>query len=455
MILIAATARFDARSVAGQLTQTGFEADLIELPLRGDLAAIPTAHAWVALIEPKSDLTWLGTWVERLRRRVDGARELVVCCPQLSEPDRSVLFECGASRVVTPTEFQTVAVTERLLAELILAGQLQPDGLGGLRGATPRMQDLYRRIGILAPVADPVLILGETGTGKELVARELHRLSGRKGNLLAVNVGEFTKDLVESELFGHQRGAFTGALQRRGLLLEAGAGTLFLDEIGDLPWGSQVKLLRVLDEMKVRPVGANTWEPFRARVVLATNCDLEAASSAGEFRQDLLERLKAFTLKLPPLRDRKADIPALVEHFVTEHNQQHSCRRSVPPAILDVLFRHRWPGNVRELRGVVRAAATYADREDGPINSLHILDSLRAAPPAPVTQSLEFDPLTETWRTVHDRIRLQYFRSLLVATGGRKIVALERSGLQKTQFYKLLSELELVDKGQGQPEGDL
>lgn len=447
MILLAATAALEARLVAGQLAQAGFGADLIELPQRGDVAVTPQGHPWVALIEPRADLTWLGTWVERLRCRANGVKELVVCCPQLSEPDRRVLLECGASRVVTPTDFQAAAVTERLLAELILAGVVVPEALGELRGATPSMRDLYRRIEILAPVADPVLILGETGTGKDLVARELHRLSGRKGDLLAVNVGEFTKDLLESELFGHQRGAFTGALQRRGLLLEAGSGTLFLDEIGELSLASQVKLLRVLDEMKVRPVGANTWEPLKARVVLATNRDLEAAASAGEFRRDLLERLRAFTLRLPPLRDRKADIPALAEHFVAEHNREHSCQRSVPPVLRDVFFRHRWPGNVRELRGLIRAAATYADRKDGPINSLHVLDSLRAAPPAMLGQSLAFDPLTETWKAVHDRLRLAYFRNLLSGAGGRKDLAQQRSGLGKSQFYDLLKQLGLGPGG--------
>jgi DNA-binding NtrC family response regulator len=378
---------------------------------------LPTGARWVALVDPVSDLTWLGSWVDRLRRRVDGVDELVACCPQLSGPDRRVLLDCGASRVVTPTDFQAAAVTDRVYAELILAGEVQPSALGALRGATPRMRELYRRIRILAPLPEPVLILGETGTGKELVARELHHLGHRKGELLAVNVGEFARDLVESELFGHQRGAFTGALQRRGLLVEAGEGTVFLDEIGDLTMASQVKLLRVLDEMKVRPVGANTWQPIKARIVLATNRDLETATAAGEFRQDLYERLRMFTLDTPPLRERRADIPALAEHFLSE-------------------------------------PATYADCQDGPINALHVLDSLRAAPPSTSAQSLAFDPMAEPWRTVHDRLRVMYFRSLISSAGGRKDLAQERSGLSKSQFYDILKQLGLSEGVNSGQSGD-
>jgi len=446
MIVIAASTRFDPRPVAASLTHLGVEADALVLPTRGDLAMLPAGARWVALVDPVTDLTWLGSWVERLRRRVGGVDEIVACCPQLSGADRRVLRDCGASRVVTPTEFQAAAVTDRVYAELILAGEVQPSALGALRGATPQMRELYRRIRILAPLNEPVLILGETGTGKELVARELHQMGHRKGELLAVNVGEFARDLVESELFGHQHGAFTGALQRRGLLVEAGEGTVFLDEIGDLPKASQVKLLRVFDEMKVRPVGANTWQPIKARIVLATNRDLQAATAAGEFRKDLYERLRMFTLDTPPLRERRPDIPALAEHFLSEHNRQTSSRRVMPPGIDDALFRYRWPGNVRELRGLVWAAATYAECQDGPINALHVLDSLRAVSPSTSAQSLAFDPIAEPWRTVHDRLRVMYFRSVISAAGGRKDLAQQRSGLSKSQFYDILRKLELSEE---------
>jgi DNA-binding NtrC family response regulator len=223
-----------------------------------------------------------------------------------------------------------------------------------LIGESPAMQRLRRQIARFGPTELPVLIFGESGTGKELVARALHDASGRRGELIAVNCGALPRELIESELFGHERGAFTGAQRRHlGCFGEADCGTLFLDEIGELPLELQPRLLRALENRAIRPVGAAREQPVDVRVLAATHRDLEQAVREGRFRADLYYRLCALEIAIPPLRERVEDIPLLIRHFLVELPGKlgPSGRRfTLHDDELPPLLAHPWPGNVRQLR---------------------------------------------------------------------------------------------------------
>jgi DNA-binding NtrC family response regulator len=224
------------------------------------------------------------------------------------------------------------------------------------------MQALFRRIERVAPIDVPVLILGETGTGKELVARAIHQLSRRRERRFeVVNCGALTRELLLTELFGHERGAFTGAVARKpGLLVVADGGTVFLDEVGDLPLDAQVMLLRVLQDGEIRPVGSTQTVRVDVRLVAATHRDLETEVERGAFREDLYYRLRRVLLEVPPLRARREDIPLIVEHFRVRVNRRYGLSvRGLRPAALGVLDRQSWRGNVRDLEGVVEQAMIF------------------------------------------------------------------------------------------------
>jgi transcriptional regulator with PAS, ATPase and Fis domain len=226
----------------------------------------------------------------------------------------------------------------------------------------PISADLLEYIERISPSEAPVLIGGETGTGKELVARHIHLLSGRKGPFLAVNCGAISDHLAESELFGHEAGSFTGAVgKREGWFEAANGGTLFLDEIGDLPLPLQVKLLRVLQEKEVVRIGSRKSIPVDVRLVAATNVDLDYAVNAGHFRRDLLYRINIAHVKLPPLRDRPGDILPLAEYFLKSYSQRMGSKQSqFSPEAIDLLLSYSWPGNIRELENVVHFALLVA-----------------------------------------------------------------------------------------------
>jgi nitrogen regulation protein NR(I) len=226
-------------------------------------------------------------------------------------------------------------------------------------GTSPAMQEVYKAIGRLAPQDVTVLLLGESGTGKELVARAIYQHSKRADKpFLAINCAAIPESLLESELFGHEKGAFTGAdRQRIGKFEQAHGGTLFLDEVGDMTPLTQAKVLRLLQEQKFERVGGRETIATDVRVIAATNQDLEQLVTAGKFRQDLLYRLNGFTLTLPPLRDRKEDIPLLAEYFIRQANRMLGKDvRTIAPEAIQVLQAQPWPGNIRELQGVIRAA---------------------------------------------------------------------------------------------------
>ena len=238
---------------------------------------------------------------------------------------------------------------------------------GDILGATPRMQRVLRMVEKIAPTDSPVLITGESGTGKELVARAIHYQSRRADRpFIALNCGALPENLVESELFGHVRGAFTGAQhEKRGLFEEADRGTLFLDEIGELAPNLQVKLLRVLQQGEVRRVGDNQARLVDVRILAATNKDLLAALKSGEFREDLYYRLNVFQIELPPLRDRRDDIGVLAMYFMSRYaRRQGKELDGFSPEAQATLLRYDYPGNVRELENAVQRAVTLAD---GPV----------------------------------------------------------------------------------------
>jgi two-component system response regulator HydG len=238
--------------------------------------------------------------------------------------------------------------------------------MGALLGDSAPMRRMRALIDAVGPTESTVLVLGESGSGKELVARAVHDSSARVGKpFLAINCGALAESVLESELFGHARGAFTGAVSaRRGLFEEASRGTLFLDEVGEMPLALQVRLLRVLEQREVRPVGSNETRTVDVRVVAATNRDLESSAKAGTFREDLYYRLNVVSIDVPPLRDRAADIPLLVHHFLARHAQQlKKTVTSIDPEALQILTTYAWPGNVRELLNAVERSVVLARSE--------------------------------------------------------------------------------------------
>src|SRR6266576_840436 len=242
----------------------------------------------------------------------------------------------------------------------VLQRQLRETGrLGDLVGGTKAMQEVMRIVEMAAPSSASVLITGETGSGKEIVARTIHRLSPRAGGpFVAINCSAIPETLMESEIFGHERGAFTGAAERRiGCFELSDSGTLLLDEIGEMPAPTQAKLLRVLEDRKVRRLGSKTETPVDVRVVAATNKDPEQAVGNGQLRQDLYFRLNVFHIHLPPLRDHKEDIPLLVEHILRDVNAKHGRHvRGIGAEVMDIFMGHTWPGNIRELRNALERA---------------------------------------------------------------------------------------------------
>jgi len=303
-------------------------------------------------------------------------------------------------------------------------------------GSSPALQEMLRQVRKVAPTKTTVLLTGESGTGKELVARALHELSPRAAMpFVAVNCGAIPAELLESELFGHVRGAFTDASRdKKGLAAEADGGTLFLDEIGELPLQLQVKLLRFLEDEMVRRVGDTRSEKVDVRVVAATARDLARAVKEGQFREDLFYRLNVVNVRLPALRERPGDVPALVEHFLSKYRRlrPEEPLTGVSPQALEVLRSHRWPGNVRELEHAVERAVVLAD---GPlIGEDDLPDEVRAAPvPAAVAPGRDLS-VKRAFRSLEE----QFIRAALERTGGNRTRAAELLDLSyRALLYKI------------------
>ncbi len=318
-----------------------------------------------------------------LLEEVDGRPETVLITGEASVETAVEALRRGVSDYLTkPVDFArvkmvlgNVARTRELKEEnLSLRGELRKLGrFGQLIGASPLMQKVYDLVGRVAKTDATVLITGDTGTGKEIVAETIHQLSRRsRAAFLPLNCGAVSPNLIESELFGHERGSFTGADRfHKGYFERADHGTLFLDEITETPVELQVRLLRVLETSTVTRVGATEAMKVDVRVIAATNRDPEEAVAAGKLREDLLYRLNVFPIRLPTLWDRREDIELLSEHFLGLLNKQEGTSKEFTRAALERLRTHRWPGNVRELRNVVQRAFILAEEDIG-IDSLSL-----------------------------------------------------------------------------------
>ena len=303
--------------------------------------------------------------------------------------------------------------------------------VGSLIGRTAPMLEVYKHIAYAADSAAPVLIVGESGSGKELVARAIHSHSKRaREPFVAINCGAIADTLLESELFGHQRGSFTGAVaDHKGVFEQAGGGTVMLDEIGDTTAALQVRLLRVLEEGEVRPVGGNRSLRVNARVIAATNMPLEQAVAEGRFRQDLYYRLGVIVIRVPPLRDRRADIPLLIGSFLEDACTRAGQRKMLSTAALDALLRHTWPGNVRELRNSIERLVVSS--HGTLIEAFDLTDTVIAPPPA-ATGGQPFSDLPTL-----DDLERRYLLHVLEAANGNRTRAAEILGVDRRTLYRM------------------
>ena len=312
-------------------------------------------------------------------------------------------------------------------------------GFESIIGRSAPMERLFEQMKLVAPTRSSVLIIGESGTGKELVANALHRASPRRNErFLAINCGAIPSDILESELFGHERGAFTGAVARKiGKFELAHRGSLFLDEISELYPELQVKLLRVLEERQVMRVGGSDLIDVDFRLIAATNRDLEKEVAEGRFREDLYYRLKVVTLRIPPLRERPSDIPQLAEHFLSLFSQEHGkSPKRLSPEALELLSRYPWPGNVRELRNVMESSVVFSQGDEitPPELPVEVRDSTSVSTSGAPVQAVVGEP-----RTMAD-IERQAILETLERTGGHRARAADVLGIGLRTLQRKLKE---------------
>ena len=352
---------------------------------------------------------------------------------------------------VDATRLKTILAnaTRQLDTELeleVTRRQLRQSGvLGALVGHSRAMQEVFGLIERIAPSNVSVLVTGESGTGKELVARTLHDLSERKSRpFVAVNCAAIPETLMESEIFGHEKGAFTGAVERRAGCFElAEEGTLLLDELGEMPIGTQAKLLRVLEERKLRRLGARTEQDVDVRVLAATNRDPEAAVAAGQLRSDLYYRLNVFHIHMPALRDHREDIPDMVHIMLADMNSKHARRvAGVSAAVLERLQQHDWPGNGRELRNLMERAVILAP-DNGLIEVDHLPSGLGKSSTAVAPVSDANSVSIRIGSTVGEAERLLILRTL-EHTGQNKTRAAEILGVSLKTLHNKLKEYEMA-----------
>jgi DNA-binding NtrC family response regulator len=337
--------------------------------------------------------------------------------------------------------------TQQIVAEnLLLKQQLHEKySFGNIVGRSASMRSIFQEIEQVATTNATVLIQGESGTGKELIASALHHHSSRaNGPLVKVNCVAFVETLIESELFGHEKGAFTGAHRtRKGRIEMAHQGTLFLDEIGDLSLSAQLKLLRVLQEREIERVGGNVPIPVDVRLVAATNRDLESEVEKGTFREELYYRIKVISIKVPPLTGRAEDIPLLVNHFVETFNAEHDKKvEGLSPAAMRAMVRYGWPGNVRELRNVVESLVVVTrsaiiEERDLPAD---LLGDNRDQPEITISLGVT---VSETER--------QVILATLRMTGGNKARAARILGIGKKTLYRKLADYGVLPDDPSQP----
>jgi two-component system response regulator HydG len=319
-------------------------------------------------------------------------------------------------------------------------------GFEGVVGNSPKMHEVLAKLKAIAPTSATILIQGETGTGKELVAKAIHNNSPRKNkNFVAMNCTALNENLLEDELFGHEPGSFTGADRlRKGRFEHANGGTLFLDEVGDMPPSLQAKLLRVLENQEVYRLGSNEPIKVNVRLLSATNRDLEAAVQNGQFRQDLYFRLKVVTVKLPPLRERRMDIPLLTAHFIKEFNKKHGKAVSTVPAepVRKAMQSYEWPGNVRELRNVMESMVVQDHDGVLGLDDLQEGDGLKGLSPA---NGGAAGPANLVGRPLRE-VERYFIEQALQLTEGNREEAAKMLGIGERTLYREIQDWKLQDR---------
>jgi two-component system response regulator AtoC len=443
------------RGTCAEILQTlGFEVRVAN-SAEGALAILESAQIDIVLADVRAPGA---SGVELLKgiKRKSPATDVVMMADSGSIPEAVEAIKLGAydyiSNIGKPfkaddlrhllqrlVEKQRLASENRLLREEVSTLQ----GFGRLIGASEAMQAIYRLILKIAGKRHPVLVLGESGTGKELVAHAIHAYSPWHDRpFVPIDCGALPPTLIESELFGHVRGAFTGAdATRVGLLASAGSGTVFLDEVGELQVGLQVKLLRALQEREFKAIGANTPTRLEARIVAATNRELEAAIKEGTFRKDLYYRLNVVTIKTPPLRGRKGDIPALVHSFLERYRGEDGEVREISSEALSRLMSYNWPGNVRELENCIQHALALASGSEIGLSDL----------PAHLLNEAGKDSVPEQEVTSLQQLERRAIVQALQETGGDRLRAAKLLGIGKTTIYRKLKEYGLEDSTEVPP----
>ena len=313
----------------------------------------------------------------------------------------------------------------------------RPDVFEDMLGASPQMQAVFAFVRKVATTGAPVLILGENGTGKEMVARALHRRSRQSsGPFVPINCHAIPENLLESELFGHEKGSFTGAhVQRKGLIESASGGTLFLDEIGELPASLQVKLLRFLQEKTFQRVGGRQEIQSDARVIAATNINLQESVASGKFREDLYFRLAVLVVTLPALRERGDDVGLVAREFLRRYGVQHrKPGLTFAPDALRALNLHRWPGNIRELQNRVQRAVIMAEGKRVTASDLELIDALNAQPP-------------QTLKVARESVERELVQDALRRHGGKITSAALELGISRPTLYELMEKLGIGREG--------
>jgi DNA-binding NtrC family response regulator len=370
-------------------------------------------------------VTGYGTVQSAVQAMKDGAYDFVTKPFSLEELRHLLEGVAGHLRVKTENRVRRETIKSR-------------QGYANIVGHAPEMEKLYRIIGKAGQSTHPVLILGESGTGKEMVAKAIHS-SGplRNKPFIPVDCGSLVPTLIESELFGHVRGAFTGATNPKdGLLAIADGGTVFLDEIGELPIDLQAKLLRAIQEKEIRPVGSVKQVPINVRILGATNRDLEQAVNDGSFRRDLFFRLNVLTLRIPPLRERRQDVPLLVAHILERIGRDSGLEKTISDEALKALLAYDWPGNVRELENSLERACALSSNTEIQLRDLptHLSSAPSGLTEAPTNGIVPMAELEK--KTIIDA---------LAHVNGDKMMAARLLGIGKTTLYRKLKEYEAED----------
>jgi two-component system nitrogen regulation response regulator GlnG len=401
--------------------------------------------------------------LERMRAQGIETATVIITAGNTFENAVEAMKRGALDYLIKPFELREVAA---LLQKALRARELQreverlrreagrrPGSSGGLVGRSPALLEIFKTVGRVAARDVPVLITGESGSGKEVVARAIHAASPRAGGpFVAVNTAAIPRELLESELFGHERGAFTGAVAARaGRFREAARGTLFLDEIGDMSMDLQAKLLRVLQDGQVTPVGGSAGEPIDVRILAATHRNLDLSVSEGRFREDLLYRLRVVPLHVPALRERREDIGVLAEHFVARYAEELcGAPRYLAPESVALLERQRWPGNVRELENAIKRALVLSTGEVLTPQDFEFL--VEPAPAAgggfeaqlrgEIEKSLEAGG-DDVYRELLERVERPLIEAALLRTDGNQIRAARLLGINRNTLRKKIADLGL------------